>query len=174
MDSIITQLAQELNQPGADASGLLDKQIQQQRKELAAGRRASSMSREDQAARERLCAILEDQRALVMQERPADGKAAFALLKGDFDRRGKEMRKSAAGAGKKLSNLFRFCGEVFPDGQELLILVTELTLNPHCARFIGRYGCKEYYERNKELLFYERQQEIIRKMEDIDWNLDEV
>ena len=60
------------------------------------------------------------------------------------------------------------------DGQELLILVTELTLNPHCARFIGRYGCKEYYERNKELLFYERQQEIIRKMEDIDWDLDEV
>ena len=132
------------------------------------------MSREDQAARERLCAILEDQRALVMQERPADGKAAFAMLKGDFDRRVAEMRKSAAGAGKKLSNLFRFCGEVFPDGQELLILVTELTLNPHCARFIGRYGCKEYYERNKELLFYERQQEIIRKMEDIDWNLDEV
>ena len=53
-------------------------------------------------------------------------------------------------------------------------MVTELTLNPHCARFIGRYGCKEYYERNKELLFYERQQEIIRKMEDIDWELDEV
>ena len=87
---------------------------------------------------------------------------------------GLNSNKSAAEAGKKLSNLFRFCGEVFPDGQELLILVTELTLNPHCARFIGRYGCKEYYERNKELLFYERQQEIIRKMEDIDWELAEV
>ena len=109
---------------------------------------------------------------MLMKERPANAKAAFALLKGDFDQRMAGLRKSAGDAGKKLSNLFRFCGEVFPDGQELLILVTELTINPHCARFIGRYGCKEYYERNKELLFYERQQEIIQKMEDIDWNLE--
>ena len=167
-------LRQELNQPGADASGLLDKQIQQQRKELAAGRRASSMSREDQLTLESVCAVLEEERAMLVKERPEDGKAAFALLKKDFDQRMAGLRKSAGDAGKKLSNLFRFCGEVFPDGQELLILVTELTLNPHCARFIGRYGCKEYYERNKELLFYERQQEIIRKMEDIDWELDEV
>ena len=167
-------LRQELNQPGADASGLLDKQIQQQRKELAAGRRASSMSREDQLTLESVCAVLEEERAMLVKERPEDGKAAFALLKKDFDQRMAGLRKSAGDAGKKLSNLFRFCGEVFPDGQELLILVTELTLNPHCARFIGRYGCKEYYERNKELLFYERQQEIIRKMEDIDWDLDEV
>ena len=130
------------------------------------------MSREAQAARESLCAILEDQRAMLMKERPADAKAAFSLLKGDFDQRLKDLRKSAGDAGKKLSNLFHFCGGVFPDGQELLILVTELTINPHCARFVGRYGCKEYYACNKELLFYERQQEIIQKMEELDWSLD--
>ena len=47
----------------------------------------------------------------------------------------------------------------------MLILVTELTINPHSARFISRYGCKEYFAHNKELLFYERQKEIIREME---------
>ncbi len=164
----------ELARPGAEASRLLEKQIQSRRAALAAGRRAASMSREDQLTLESVCAVLEEKRAMLVKERPEDGKAAFALLKKDFDQRMAGLRKSAGDAGKKLSNLFRFCGEVFPDGQELLIMVTELTLNPHCARFIGRYGCKEYYERNKELLFYERQQEIIRKMEDIDWNLDEV
>lgn len=164
----------ELATPGAEASKLLEKQIESRRAALAAGRRASSMSRENQLTLESVCAVLEEERAMLVKERPEDGKAAFALLKKDFDQRMAGLRKSAGDAGKKLSNLFRFCGEVFPDGQELLILVTELTLNPHCARFIGRYGCKEYYERNKELLFYERQQEIIRKMEDIDWDLDEV
>ena len=164
----------ELAKPGAEAFKLLEKQIKSQRTALAAGRRASSMSREDQLTLESVCAVLEEERAMLVKERPEDGKAAFALLKKDFDQRMAGLRKSAGDAGKKLSNLFRFCGEVFPDGQELLILVTELTLNPHCARFIGRYGCKEYYERNKELLFYERQQEIIQKMEDIDWNLDKV
>ncbi len=164
----------ELAKPGAEASRLLEEQIKSRRAALAAGRRASSMSREDQLTLESVCAVLEEERAMLVKERPEDGKAAFALLKKDFDQRMAGLHKSAGDAGKKLSNLFRFCGEVFPDGQELLILVTELTLNPHCARFIGRYGCKEYYERNKELLFYERQQEIIRKMEDIDWDLDEV
>lgn len=164
----------ELAKLGAEASRLLEEQIKSRRAALAAGRRASSMSREDQLTLESVCAVLEEERAMLVKERPEDGKAAFALLKKDFDQRMAGLHKSAGDAGKKLSNLFRFCGEVFPDGQELLILVTELTLNPHCARFIGRYGCKEYYERNKELLFYERQQEIIRKMEDIDWDLDEV
>lgn len=164
----------ELAKPGAEASKLLEKQIKSRRAALAAGRRASSMSRENQLTLESVCAVLEEERAMLVKERPEDGKAAFALLKKDFDQRMAGLRKSAGDAGKKLSNLFRFCGEVFPDGQELLILVTELTLTPHCARFIGRYGCKEYYERNKELLFYERQQEIIQKMEDIDWNLDKV
>ena len=164
----------ELAKLGAEASRLLEEQIKSRRAALAAGRRASSMSREDQLTLESVCAVLEEERAMLVKERPEDGKAAFALLKKDFDQRMAGLHKSAGDARKKLSNLFRFCGEVFPDGQELLILVTELTLNPHCARFIGRYGCKEYYERNKELLFYERQQEIIRKMEDIDWELAEV
>ena len=162
----------ELAKPGAEAPKLLEKQIKSQRAALASGGRASSMSREEQSARKNVCAILEDQRVMLTKECPGSGKEAFSLLKVDFDQRIAELRKAAAGAGKKLTNLFRFCGEVFPDGQELLILVTELTINPHCARFIGRYGCKEYYKRNRELLFYERQQEIIQKMEDIDWNLD--
>lgn len=31
-----------------------------------------------------------------------------------------------------------------------------------------RYGCKEYFNHNKELLFYERQKEIITKIETLD------
>ena len=50
----------------------------------------------------------------------------------------------------------------------MLIFVTELTINPHSARFISRYGCDKYFAHNKELLFYERQKEIIREIEDID------
>lgn len=68
----------ELSKPGADASKLLERQIKSQREALASGQRASSMSREDQAVRENLCAILEDQRAMVMQERPGNGKAVMS------------------------------------------------------------------------------------------------
>ena len=68
----------------------------------------------------------------------------------------------------QLSNLFKFCEEVFGDGQELLILVAELTISTYGARFISRYGCKEYFAHNKELLFYERQKEIITELENLE------
>ena len=49
-----------------------------------------------------------------------------------------------------------------------LKLVTELTISYYGARFISRYGCKEYFDHNKELLFYERQREIINQMEELE------
>ena len=61
-----------------------------------------------------------------------------------------------------------FCEEVFAEGQEILILVTELTISYYGAHFISRYGCKEYFNHNKELLFYERQKEIIQELENLD------
>ena len=36
------------------------------------------------------------------------------------------------------------------------------------AHFISRYGCKEYFNHNKELLFYERQKEIIGQLEKLE------
>ena len=81
-----------------------------------------------------------------------------------------ELKEKAREAGRRLSNVFRFCEDVFDEGQELLILVTELTINEYSARFISRYGCQEYFAHNKELLFYERQKEIIREMEALELN----
>ena len=57
--------------------------------------------------------------------------------------------------------MFRFSEEVFGEGQEILIIVTDLTANYNSTRFISEFGCEEYFKHNKELLFYERQKEII-------------
>ena len=51
-----------------------------------------------------------------------------------------------------------------PDGKNF---VTELTVSYYSAHFISRYGCKEYFAHNKELLFYERQKEIISELEEL-------
>ena len=67
-----------------------------------------------------------------------------------------------------MSNAFVFCEDVFLEGQEMLIFVTELTINYYTATFISRYGCDEYFKHNKELLFYDRQKEIINELENLD------
>lgn len=62
--------------------------------------------------------------------------------------------------------MFGFIEEVFEDGQEMLIVVTELTANYYSAKFISRYGCPEYFKHNSSLLFYERHKEIERVIEE--------
>ena len=110
---------------------------------------------------------MQEEREQIIREHPEDPQAAFALIKADFDKRTQALKKQAMDAGRKLSNLFIFCEDVFPDGTELLILVTELTISYYVSRFISRYGCKEYFAHNKELLFYERQKEIIAELEEL-------
>ena len=70
-----------------------------------------------------------------------------------------------------LENVFLFSEKAFADGDEILIFVTELTANYYSARFIGRYGCDRYYMHNKQLQFDQRQQEIIKRMDEIQWTV---
>ena len=77
------------------------------------------------------------------------------------------MKELAITCKIQIDHAFSFCEEVFPQGQELLILVTELTANPDSAQFISRYGSDKYFQHNKELLFYERQTEIIKEMDEL-------
>ena len=99
-------------------------------------------------------------------------QADFASIKAIYDQDVAAMKQAAAQAGAQLEQLFCFAEDVWPGGQELLILVTELTIHWHAARFIGRYGSPAYYRHNQELMFYQRQTEIIRELETLEMNLD--
>lgn len=111
-----------------------------------------------QRAEMRLCALLED-----MQ-----GAADFPALRQEFAARLETHKAAAARAGERLDNLFAFCEEAFREGQEMLLLVTELTVTPWAARFIGLFGCERYFAHNRELLFYERQKEIADQLNRLD------
>ena len=153
---------------GENPQEILEKVAKKRRKELETGRLASSLSQDRQYAAESLLLILQEEKKLLAQENPSDSETAFQILKSDFDKRTKALKKQAQEAGKKLSNLFQFCEEAFGEGQEMLILVTELSISYYGANFISRYGCKEYFAHNKELLFYERQKEIIAEIEEME------
>ena len=166
--SALKNVKVSLNSPNADAITLIEKQIKAKQDTIEVGKKSSSLSADDQKALYGTTAALEEEIAMLKTETPDDNTAAFALLKKDFDNRTKELKKTAEKTGEKLSNVFKFCEEVFAEGQEILILVTELTISYYGAHFISRYGCKEYFNHNKELLFYERQKEIIQELENLD------
>ena len=89
-------------------------------------------------------------------------------MKGDFNKRVADLKAASVVTGKRLSNMFAFSEEVFGDGNEMLVIVTELTVNCHSAAYISKFGCKEYFAHNKELLFFERHKGIAIEIEKLE------
>ena len=67
----------------------------------------------------------------------------------------------------ELENVFAFLEEAFGAGPEIQLVMTELTSSGVSAKYIGQYGSESYYRYNKELLFYERQKELTKEIEEV-------
>ena len=126
--------------------------------------------------RRRANALNEEQARVARQTTEALNRMAEALdgsvppfeqLKTLFAADGDALSEQAGDARSRLDNMFAFCEAAFPDGQELLILVTELTASPAAARFIARYGCDAYFRHSRELMFHERRNDLRREIERI-------
>ncbi|MBQ8497743.1 MAG: AAA family ATPase [Clostridia bacterium] len=172
----LRQLLPSINQTwktkqNTDFSATIDRQIKDIHGIIEKGKQASSLSPENISVYYQTISFFEEVNKLFLDQQPEKPVEAAALLKLLFENQLKALKKSAKSVGAKMSNIFKFCNEVFPDGNELLILVTELTINRYSAHFVSRYGCDEYYANNKELLFYDRHKEIVRELDSLDLNL---
>ena len=155
-------------QSGAGKTSLaevLANTIQEAQKKLATAIAGRMLSRSDEEKQRLLIAFLQERHSVMTVS--VDKAADFTLLKAAFDKRVKGLKKDAAAISKNLENLFAFAENAFGEGQEMLILVTELTAARDAAWFISQYGCDAYFRHNKELLFYERQVQVIQKLEEL-------
>lgn len=150
----------------ADAVGtqqvisLLEKQAEGRRKLISSQQRAGALSDGDYRRHRRVIAFLtEGQKALYVSD-ITEGRAAFGLLKERFEAQAARMKRETERVKQELHFLFAFAEEAFEQGNELLILVTELTVNNDSARFIATFGCPDYQKHNQELMLTERQDDI--------------
>lgn len=164
----INNIKLDMNE-GNDFDGIIRRQIDRCKKEITVGKKAFNLSSDREYALNYTVDALTEQCAAVAEKSPGNSSEVFKLLKADFDKRKKELSKSVSQCTDSLSNVFKFCEDAFGgNGQEMLILVTELTVSIYTAHFISRYGCKEYFDHNKEMIFFERQKNILREIEDLD------
>ncbi|MBO6309011.1 MAG: AAA family ATPase [Oribacterium sp.] len=161
---VLAKFKMKLQKVNTNGVGIMTELAEERRRALDKGKKSGSLSSDDQYRDKLLIQALEEMAHLAAEGTPQE---IFARVKGEFDRRVKEFKAEVADTGKRMNNMFLFTEEVYPDGQELLILVTELTINPHTSGFISKYGCEEYFKHNKELLFYERQQALLDELLDL-------
>ena len=94
----------------------------------------------------------------------SENQEAFQQIKTAYDASTAAHKAGIAKIKTRLENLFQFVEEAFADGQEMLILVTELTVRYYCAKFISKFGCDTYFKHNQNLLFYQRKQELLTEI----------
>ena len=157
-----------LADPATDAVRELKAQADKINATIETGKRASTLSLDRLHTLNRVLDVLRDDMARYGADSVKTGEEAFALIKADFDSRVAELKKMALDARQKITNLYNFCDGVFGESQEMIILATELTINQYASRFISRYGSEEYFAHNQDLLFYERQLEIVTQLENMD------
>jgi hypothetical protein len=166
LQEVLKNALGEIQGQGANPAGVIDRQIKTLQGKLDSSKLGGSLSMEAQKTGMWVIEALKNlHQKLAYKGEIINGEAATKLIKADFDKQVSRLTREAGKSGSKLSNLFVFAEQVFGEGQEMLVLVTELTMNYHSARFISRYESKEYFRHNKELLFYERQKELCLEIE---------
>ena len=86
-------------------------------------------------------------------------------IRADFEAQVSRREQMVDEAAENLECAFDFCETAFGEGQELVVFVTELTINPYSSWFISENGCDRYYKYNKGLLFREGRQGILDDMD---------
>lgn len=94
------------------------------------------------------------------------GDSAFDEVKKMFSRETDELEEMTSYVSATLENVFLFLEEAFGESQEMVAFVTELNVNYYSTWFIRENGCDLYYRYNKGLLFEDRRQDILRRMDE--------
>lgn len=144
---------------GISAAEALSIQITARERLLDSLSAAHALSAEDKRMHNRVLLFLREQKREAEQ---------FAALKSAFEKEAACAKLETAQAKQCIHNLFSFVEQVFADGNELLLLVTHMTVTESCAGFVARFGCEDYERHSKELMLDERRASLLRELEELE------
>lgn len=139
---------------------MLEKQAEGRKKLLENLQNANSLSDADRRKHRSVVRFLEESRKEMAVREFAGGTESYEFLKEKYGRLVARMKQETEVVGRELHALFAFAEEAFAEGNEMLILVTELTVNTASARFIATFGSPDYKRHSEELMLSERSNDI--------------
>ena len=173
-DAALTIVFEQLQRlQGETASGakplpeLFSDEKERRKQKLERKKAAGQLTEENERIYFEAEQILHRYEALIMDFSPSEWEKALGEIKHLFSRSALEYDKLAEKTRGALTNTFLFLEKIFAGRPEMVLFVTELTLNPHAVWFVSEHGCDKFFEYNKELLLDEKRtklQEQIRRL----------
>lgn len=147
---------------------MLERQSESRQKAIDSLQKAGAMSVRDKVKSRAIVKFLSECAKKLRVESVPDAQAAFAQIKEKFDAKVTQYKQDTAAVKERMHYLFRFVEDVFGSGNEMLILVTECTVQSDCAKFISMYGCEDYQHHNEELMLSERSDQLIEQIKELE------
>lgn len=161
---VLKQVKTELRGEAVSYVAVLHRYLNAEQEALRLGQKANSIDYATSYSYNYVIRFLEDILDALNRGGVSGNKEAFQRIKAAYDASTAAHKAGNAKIKARLENLFQFVEEAFEDGQEMLILVTELTVRYYCAKFITKFGCDAYFKHNQNLLFYQRKQELLTEI----------
>ncbi len=129
--------------------------------------RAGSLSDSDKKVQRKVLRFLEKAGKALLG---ADNKTAHGsfeylriMYEGEIDR----LKTRSGEVKEELHNLFTFTEKAFGNENEMLILMTELTVHTRSSQFIAMFGSDDYIKHNKDMMLSERTDGLKDKIEEL-------
>lgn len=142
----------------------LDKNINDRNKLLNNLDKANALSGADKKRYKKIIRFLYESKTNILNNRVLEAEG-FVYIKEKYNQCINDMKQNVLGCDKHIHNLFEFTVKAFEDGNEMLILVTELTTGKFSSKYMATFGSSDYQKYSELLLIGERKNQI---MEDID------
>ena len=105
---------------------------------------------------------------IVKGEGIADGNAAFERVRMEFVKETEKRETVIAEVSENLECAFDFMERAFGESQEMVVFITELTVNFYGAKFLSENENGRFYKYNKGLLANERRAGILSGIEEVE------
>ena len=104
---------------------------------------------------------------MLWQNRPDPGStdAAFNQAKEGFGRWQAELEGLEDKTGAALENVFDFMEAAFENGQEMVVFITELTMDSKAVSYLAENKCERYLKYNEELMAGTKKAQILSMLE---------
>ena len=119
-------------------------------------RAAGLLSKDALTTRLQVLAVLRGWEGELRRANAAGTQEAFDLLRGQFQSLADAREKAQQTASAALEAAFDFMEQAFAESQEMVVFVTELTVDPVSHAFLTENGCERYFQYNKDLLLDHR------------------
>ena len=151
-------------------NALLDQNVSSFRQNYEKKLTARILSHEEAHIEKRVITELENlQKDITLQASDLkDDDNVRNLIRSWFNSREAARQAEAAQTNQHLTNAFSFIDEVFQEGQEMVLFLTELSSGFYCLKFINDCGNESYYKYNKLLLLKDRKQELIQEIKGLE------